>query len=307
MPVRPFTWEDLPALLDFVEGVQPGGAAGREMRRRIFRETLAEPGLAPQENCFLVKEGNRVCAFCLVTPELPIGRAVLAVDVAPHLAGGLLEGELLRRGVQRARELGARVGHLCLGSPSPRRALVEREGFTLARVYCDLVWRHDSLPSPEPLPAGFSLRPFQPGDAPALTQVQNASFADTWGFCPNTVAQIEYRTAMSHTAHRGIFLLFQGTQPAGYCWTGLAPVAGKTRGVIGMIGVAPEYRGRGLSRTLLLAGMAYLRSVGVYDIGLHVDQTNGPARRLYDAVGFQKTGELHWFEVNLGAIGVGLT
>jgi predicted GNAT family acetyltransferase len=38
----------------------------------------------------------------------------------------------------------------------------------------------------------------------------------------------------------------------------------------------------------------------VYDIGLHVDQTNTPARRLYDAVGFQKTGELDWFEVRLG-------
>ncbi len=299
MPVRPFTWDDLPALLDFVEEVQPGGVAGREMRRRIFRETLAEPGLAPQENCFLMKEGHRVCAFCLVHPELDIGRAVLGVDVAPRLAGGELEAALLRRGVARARELGARVGHLCLGNPSPRRGLVEREGFTLARAYCDLVWRHDSLPEPEPLPQGFTLRAFQPGDASALTQVQNAAFADTWGFCPNTVAQIEYRTAMSHTAHRGIFLLLDGNQAVGYCWTGLAPVAGKTRGVIGMIGVTPSYRGRGLSRPLLLAGMAYLRSVGVHDIGLHVDQANQAARRLYDALGFQQVGELDWFEVQL--------
>jgi mycothiol synthase len=179
---------------------------------------------------------------------------------------------------------------------------VEREGFRLARVYCDLVWRHDALPEPGPLPGGFSLRPFQPGDAPLLTQVQNAAFGDTWGFCPNTVAQIEYRTRMSHTARRGIFLLFDPyapEQPAGYCWTGLAPVAGRTRGVIGMIGVAPPYRGRGLSRPLLLAGMAYLRSVGVYDIGLHVDQANAPARRLYDAVGFQQVGELDWLEVEL--------
>jgi mycothiol synthase len=85
----------------------------------------------------------------------------------------------------------------------------------------------------------------------------------------------------------------------GYCWTFQTPVAERARGVIGMIGVAPEYRGRGLSRPVLLAGMAYLRSVGVYDIALHVDQTNAPARRLYDAVGFRKTGELDWFEVRL--------
>jgi mycothiol synthase len=292
------------------------------MRRRIFQESLAEPGQAPLENCWLLveavnprKEGPerpdvserggpaKVCAFCLVTPELPIGRAVLGLDVAPHLAGSPLEGKLLRRGVQRARELGARVGHLCLGSSSPRRALVEREGFTLARVYCDLVWREEALPSPGPLPPGFSLRAFQPGDAPALTAVQNAAFADGWGFCPNTVAQIEYRTGRSDTAHRGIFLMYHPDAPGqsvGYCWTFQTPVAERTRGVIGMIGVVPEYRGRGLSRPLLLAGMAYLRSAGVYDIGLHVDQTNAPARRLYDAVGFRKTGELNWFEVRLG-------
>jgi mycothiol synthase len=234
---------------------------------------------------------------------------VLGVDVAPRLAGGLLEAKLLRRGVARARELGARVAHLCLGSPSPRRALAEKEGFALARVYWDLEWlrpstqgRCDQLPPAGPLPAGYFLRRFQPGDAPLLTQVQNAAFGDEWGFCPNTVAQIEYRTAMSNTCHDGIWLLCDAAAPgkaAGYCWTFLGPVDGGIRGVIGMIGVAPEHRGRGLSRALLHAGMGSLLDAGVDHIGLHVDRSNAAALALYQAAGFQKTGELDWFEAGL--------
>ena len=72
-----------------------------------------------------------------------------------------------------------------------------------------------------------------------------------------------------------------------------------TRGVIGMIGVVPDYRGRGISRTILLASMEHLRSLDVADIGLQVDGSNTPATRLYTSVGFQKKGELHWFEREL--------
>jgi mycothiol synthase len=66
-----------------------------------------------------------------------------------------------------------------------------------------------------------------------------------------------------------------------------------------MIGVAPDYRGRGLSKPLLVAGMRYLLSAGVSEIGLHVDGANTPAIRLYQSVGFQKIGELNWFEIKL--------
>jgi ribosomal protein S18 acetylase RimI-like enzyme len=50
--------------------------------------------------------------------------------------------------------------------------------------------------------------------------------------------------------------MYHGPLAVGYCWTIRTPVAERTPGVIAMIGVAPEYRGRGLSRPLLLAGMA---------------------------------------------------
>ena len=246
----------------------------------------------------LLEEAGQIQGYSLVFPEPPIGRAVLQLEVAGSMAGSPKELELVRWGVARAGTLGARVLDICLPDPSPRAELLREEGFSLVRSYWNMVWRHDDLPL-APIPDGFSVRPFQAGDAAVLTEIQNAAFSGSWGFSPNTVEQIEYRSRMANSSHQGIIFLTHGDNTAGYCWTCRSPVDGSIRGIIGMIGVSPKYRGRGISHSILLAGMKYLRSFDVADIRLEVDGSNTPAVRLYTSVGFEKTGELHWFERGL--------
>ncbi|MCH8224228.1 MAG: GNAT family N-acetyltransferase [Chloroflexi bacterium] len=299
MPIRSYTGDQLPSLLDFIGAVRGWGSQGRDLARRIYREVLAQPDLSPSDNCFLLEdEEGKIQGFCLVTPELPISRTVLELEVAPHLSGSSLEVELLRRGTERARELGARVVHICPLEAQRLADLLSAESFVHARTYLDLVWDHAELPLWQ-APDGFSVRSFQPGDASLLTEIQNSAFDGSWGFCPNSVDQIEYRASLSNTSHQGIIFLHQGENPAGYCWTCVAPVNGGIRGLIGMIGVVPGYRGQGVSRAILLAGMEHLRSIGVADIALQVDGSNTPAIRLYTSVGFEKVGEFHWFELDL--------
>ena len=206
--------------------------------------------------------------------------------------------ELIRRSVDRAREFGAKGAHICVSDDSSRSEMLEAQGFSHVRVYWDMVWSQELLPD-QVVPSGFSVRSYQPGDASTLTEAQNAAFEGSWGFCPNTVDQIEYRSQMPNTSNQGIIILNNGEKTAGYCWTCLSPMEANTRGVIGMIGVVPNYRGRGISRTILLASMEHLRSLDVADIGLQVDGSNTPATRLYTSVGFEKVGELHWFELDL--------
>lgn len=298
MPVRNFTGDRLPDLLDFVETINSWGDQGSELGRQTFRELLAQPGLDPSNNCLVVEEGGKIQGFCLVVPETPIGRTVLELTIGPRLAGSQIEREIIRSAVGRARELGIRYVHLCLGNPSPEAGLLKEEGFSLVRTYWEMVWRQGELPQ-FAVPDGFALRTFQPGEAKVLTEVQNAAFAGSWGFCPNTVEQIQYRSSMVNTPTKGILLLYHGDKAAGYCWTCIAPAEVNIRGVIGMIGVAPGYRGRGVSQTILLAGMERLKSLGVTDIGLQVDGANAPAIRLYTSVGFEKAGERYWFELDL--------
>lgn len=298
MPVRNYAGDRLPGLLNFVEEIRGWGSNGRDLGRQTFQEVLAQPGSAPADNCFLLEEEGKVQGFCLVIAEAPISRTVLELEVAPHLSGSSLEKALLRRGMDRARELDARVSHVCIPDTERRAALLKAEGFVPARTYWDMVWDHEALPQWQ-VPQGFAVRSFQQGDASLLTEVQNSAFEGSWGFCPNTVEQIAYRASMANTSHPGIVFLHQDEKPAGYCWTCVAPANGSIRGLIGMIGVVPDFRGKGVSRTILLAGMEYLTSIGVADIALQVDGSNTPAIRLYTSVGFEKAGELHWLERTL--------
>ena len=104
---------------------------------------------------------------------------------------------------------------------------------------------------------------------------------------------------MANTSHEGILFLRRGDETAGYCWTCIAPTATGVRGRIAMIGVVPDFRGQGLSKSILAAGMNYLVSLGAQDIVLEVDSGNTPAIRLYNSMGFQKISDLHWFELAL--------
>lgn len=294
MPFHNYTADWLPTLLDFVESSSGWGDRHRELGRDIFQDKLGQPGLSPRENCLLLEEGGRIQGYMLVFPEPPIGRAVLEFESK----AGPQEVDLVRWGVRRARELGAGVAHLCLPEGSAKAETLNSEGFTLVRRYWDMVWRREILPGAA-IPDGFSVQQFQQGDAEGLMKVQNAAFDGSWGFSPNTLEQVQYRTGMAGTSPEGILLLKDGEEAAGYCWTLVAPVDGEIRGIIGMIGLSPDYRGRGISSAILLAGMRYLQGLGTADIRLQVDENNSPAVRLYTWAGFEKAKELHWFELAL--------
>jgi ribosomal-protein-alanine N-acetyltransferase len=56
------------------------------------------------------------------------------------------------------------------------------------------------------------------------------------------------------------------------------------------IAIAEGFRGRGLSRQLLLTHLGHLAGRGVRTIFLEVEENNQPARRLYDRTGFTVVG-----------------
>ena len=300
MPISNFSNDRLAALLGFVESRNQWNGAGRELGHRIFQQNLAQPGFDPENNCWLLEDAGKVKGFCLVNREPLINRAVLQMDVDPDLTGPNEEKELLGLAVDSCVPWGAQVAHICQPADSPRNALLGDLGFSHVRTYTVMDWQGGILPDVETA-LGFQVTPFSDGDEALLTRVQNDAFGGSWGFCPNTVEQIKYRTAMADTSAGGILFLRDGQKTAGHCWTCISPVAAGIRGAIGMIGVVPEYRGQGISSSILSAGMRYLRSMDVQEIGLEVDSSNTPAIRLYTSVGFRKVADLHWFELVLSA------
>ena len=59
-------------------------------------------------------------------------------------------------------------------------------------------------------------------------------------------------------------------------------------GEVYVLGVDPAARGLGLGRTLTLAGLRYLRSRDLDQVMLYVDESNTPAIRLYQDLGFAR-------------------
>ncbi|PKB80789.1 MAG: hypothetical protein BZY88_08055 [SAR202 cluster bacterium Io17-Chloro-G9] len=181
MPVRSYTGDRLSGLLGFVKAARGWGGQGNDLAQRTFQEMLAQPDLAASNNCFILEEESEVQGFCLVTPELPIGRTVLEIEVAPQIAGSSPERDLLRRGIERARELGARVSHICPLDVDRWAALLAAEGFVHTRTYWDMVWDQEAIPQWQ-MPQGFAVRSFRPGDASLLAQVQIPPSMEVGGF-----------------------------------------------------------------------------------------------------------------------------
>ena len=92
-------------------------------------------------------------------------------------------------------------------------------------------------------------------------------------------------------------------RPVGYCWTRKIPLAGsksrENKGLIHMMGVDPEYRGKGIGKIVLLAGFQYLKGNHIGRVELTVDKENFAARRLYESVGFENAGRLEWYQKRL--------
>jgi mycothiol synthase len=186
------------------------------------------------------------------------------------------------------------------GNDLASRQFLERRGFSQVRVYGEMRWQGEDVPD-NPLPPGFSLRSFAPGDEELLTQLQNAAFGGSWGFCPNTLEEISYRTGLSRCSAEGIVILMEGGKAAAYCWTRVDGNDRERVGIVWMTGVSPLYRGLGLGQSVLLAGMRYLQSRGVQAIELSVDAENLPAISIYLSTGFRKVSDTLWYERRLTA------
>ena len=110
---------------------------------------------------------------------------------------------------------------------------------------------------------------------------------------------------MSFCCDEGILFISDGNKVVAYCWTRQDEHLGSKQGTghIWMMGVDPRYRGYGLGRAVLLAGIYSLRRRGLNTVELAVDSQNVAARRLYESVGFTRKGVVLWYERSLTASG----
>ncbi|CAM5519100.1 Ribosomal-protein-alanine N-acetyltransferase OS=Afipia felis OX=1035 GN=NCTC12722_00017 PE=4 SV=1 [Afipia felis] len=123
-----------------------------------------------------------------------------------------------------------------------------------------------------------AVEPATLSDAPALARLHKASFHRGWD-----VDEFEQLLAdRSVLAHR----LCMGRNVAGFILSRMAADEAE----ILSVAIAPELRGRGLSRRLVQTHLGYLAGMGIRTVFLEVEENNRPARALYASAGFSTVG-----------------
>ena len=297
--IRNYHSKDFERLVQLVTEVQESGRSYCSISLSDLLESLGKSDPSFKDNLFIAERSGEIAGYAEVKPELNIGRAILTWLVHPRHRRGKLTVGLVDRAVDRTRELGIMTLHANISQDSfTAKRFLTRMGFTFVRRFLELRLDLTEMVLPEISKIASRCRPLQPSEEGRLTQLQNRSFAGTWGFNPNTIEEITYRINLPNSSPDDIFLIFDSDKPVGYCWTRTESWK-KTVGRIYMLGVDPDYRGRGLGRQLLLAGLSCLKSKSLRVAVLTVDSENKAARVLYKSVGFELWKSSLWYEKGL--------
>lgn len=290
---------DFPGLVRLQSEAEAIDRVGRFVSRAAVAEWLAQPNHAPEKDVFVAKMNGEVIGYSSTLPEMQIKRAVLNGLVHPlHRRKGTAR-RLLSMSVARAREWGAETAQVNIpeGKTAARFWLLS-QGFRLARRFLELEIPLEHIPAPDP--ETWSIRGLLCGEEGRLAEIQNRSFLGTWGFNPNTTEEIAHRVHMGGCTPEDVRVAVIQGKIVAYCWTrtrgpGNGSAAAR-RGQVHMLGVLPEFRGRGLGKKVLIAGLHRLMQRGVEMADITVDTQNLAARALYESACFRRRSTTAWYQ-----------
>lgn len=176
------------------------------------------------------------------------------------------------------------------GNVPAAQGFAARHGYSVVRELWQMS-RSLGTPLPEtPLPPGFALRAFRPGEDDATwLAVNGAAFAHHPEQGAWTGDDLAQRKAEPWFDPDGFLLLVDDSsgEVAGFHWTKVHADEGV--GEVYVVGVHPDYQGRGLARPLTMAGLTLLRDRALPRVILYVDADNGAAVRTYSGLGFERS------------------
>ncbi|MXW29814.1 MAG: GNAT family N-acetyltransferase [Chloroflexi bacterium] len=292
--IRSYTPDDLEALAALRLGHAPSPTEGGALAR-----WLAQPNIDAKRDCMLAfNDDGAPAGFAILIREPAIRRGVVEVNGSNQHRGGGAGDALLWEVYERGRAAGLDVVQVDVpeSDEARRKAFAER-GWAHIRTHLHLR-REGTERTNVPAPDGMTLRLAEPVDAPAVTDVQNTAFTGSWGYAPNTPAEIAYRIfELPDLRPDPVVLLEEDGALVGYCWCHRE--AEDAPGIVGMVGVLPGRQGKGLGRAVTGAGMDALLELGSPSLEITVDSENPPAIRVYESLGFVLDWRSFWYELRL--------
>jgi mycothiol synthase len=243
----------------------------------------------PRARSLLLYDGATPVGYAHVDPtdEVEGPSAELVIHPAHRRRG---HGARLLRAVLEL--TGGRVRLWAHGDHRGAGALAGSFGFERVRSLWQMRRSLFAPLSPHALPEGVELRTFVPGqDEDAWLKVNAAAFAHHPEQGAWTLDDLRLRESEPWFDPEGFFLAVRGDRLVGFHWTkihGSSEHGHEPLGEVYVVGVDPSQQGTGLGRSLTLAGLSHLRSRGLAQAMLYVDETNTAAIRLYESLGFAR-------------------
>ncbi len=261
-------------------------------------ERLARPNFSPQEHLLVVEAEEEIVGYSEITSELGIGRTVFDCLVHPRRRRRGVASKLLSQAMKRSRAMGARVAQANVDeAANAGKSLLSHAGFRSVRRFIEMRLDFYNAQLIHVKEGPFTIRKLHLEELGKLTEVQNRSFAGSWGFNPNTDEEIRYRLTLHDCGPEDVIMAYTGQRPVAYCWTRILLQADGTRkGEIHMLGVDPDFRNQDIGREILLRGLLDLNCRGLKVVDLTVDEENHAARQLYESFGFRGHRVSVWYE-----------
>lgn len=165
--------------------------------------------------------------------------------------------------------------------------LAEAAGFQRIRALWQMRRSLRSRLDEPSYPPGVSVRTFVTGqDEDAWVDLNRRAFAQHPEQGAWTREDLGLREREKWFDPDGFFLAERAGKLIGFHWTKIHGGDHDPLGEVYVVGIDPDAQGGGLGRALTLTGLRYLRSAGLAWAMLYVDESNTPAIRLYESLGF---------------------
>jgi mycothiol synthase len=260
-------------------------------------------GDAPARNYLLYDEKDLIGYAHLDTTDAVEGASAELTVHPAHRGQG--HGRRLVEALVADSGSGARLRLWSHGAHDGATGLARSMGFERERVLWQMR-RSLFAPVPEPeWPDGVTVRTFVVGqDEEAWLDVNNRAFAELPDQGHWTLDDLRMREREPWFDPAGFFLTEADGRLVGFHWTKVHGAheevstdhdhehahdhAHEPIGEVYVVGVDPSMQGKRLGPALTLLGLQHLRSRGLSQVMLYVDETNTNAIRTYERLGFAK-------------------
>jgi mycothiol synthase len=178
-----------------------------------------------------------------------------------------------------------------LASSPEWRAALERSGFAAERVWHRMRTRFFEPEPVAPMAGGFTIRPLVgKAEAAKWAETFTCGFAEHFDAHSRSTEDKLYSMGLaSYRPELDLVLIDSEGAIAGICQCNLEPTATNgDQAWVNHLAVLPKWRGLGLGRALLTAGLNVFHKLGYREVWLTVDSENeSGALGLYESAGFE--------------------